>query len=122
MAEPRPRLEEALDSIEVQNHLKDIVSVSQAAAQTADARPSIGIQVGEPSWNREKSGPEQRRCFNCGKIGHIRRQCWQRFPSPGRNRFGQGTNNPNGNGPSGNFRTQQAGYRHGNRPDASSQA
>jgi len=72
MAEPRPRLEEAPDSIELQKHLKDMVSVSQAAAQTVDGRPSIGIQVGEPSWNREKSGsgkrPGCRTRPGCGEI------------------------------------------------------
>ena len=71
--------------------------------------------------NRRKSGPEPRRCFHCGKTGHIRRQCWQRFQPPGRDRFRQSSNDLTSTGSDGNRRTQQAGNQTGNGPDANLQ-
>ena len=83
------------DFSEIEKQLKEIMSALQVTAQAQKSKPNTEVQAGGSSQNVGRSGPEQKRCYNCGKTGHFRRQCWQRFQQPGRDRVGQGINGPN---------------------------
>jgi len=82
---------------DLEKQLKEIMSALQATATTQNYKSSAGVQAGGSGQNVGRSDIEQKRCYNCGKTGHFRRQCWQRFQQPGRDCFGQGTNDSNGN-------------------------